>query len=106
MDYRRLDTLGAINDGVLRRGPVDTGEPEGRAEFRGQEHTDEECAQALERGDILNAYNYYGIPRVWKECERYKGVLLQYCNITERLDTGDQAEAVEWFKEYARATDG
>jgi hypothetical protein len=67
----------------------------------------EEIVAAIEAGKIVDASNYYGIPHVWRASPGvYRGTLLQYCRVTENPTFATVDEAVDWFEDAARNTDG
>lgn len=110
-DENRVDTAGFMAMGGLSRPIPQTGEPEGREQFDpewGYQYVGAEAvAKALDEGKTVSAYNYYGIPKVWRaDAGAYRGVLLQYRNITENVTLATVDEAVAWFEEMAAHTDG
>ena len=112
MDPRRLDTMGVIAAGILNRGVPDTDVPDDREEFDGSGDSweyvgDDAVVEALDRGDLVRASNYYGIPYVWKAADGvYRGQLLQYRALTEDHTWDNAQDAAEWFGETYYATDG
>jgi hypothetical protein len=113
MDTRRLDTLGAIQDGVLNR-RVTTDIPEDRPQFEADVQafddsritTETDVIAALERGDVVKCAEYYGIPVAWKDETTYQGRLLQYRSVTESPTFENADACAAWFLSRAYACIG
>jgi len=111
MNNLRLDTAGVLASGILNREAPKTGIPEDREHC---EATDdnwsfvgaEKIAENIDKGLVVGASNYYGIPYAWRDGDKYKGILLQYRQVTEDETFDTAAEAAEWFEEKYYATDG
>lgn len=112
MDTRRLDTQHIIALGILDIPPPKTDIPHDRTPFDLHDDWDryagkEAVVAALERGDLVSASNYYGLPYAWKAGEGvYRGVLLQYRQVSEDKTFATADEAAEWSEQTYYATDG
>lgn len=88
MDHRRLDSMGAIMDGVLLRRPPATDEPSDRERLDPREDGEnydykpmeaDRIAALLDDGRLLYIPEYYGCVSAWKTSDGvYRGTLMQY----------------------------
>lgn len=110
-DLRRLSTAAVLASGVLSRpAPGLSLLPSGREEcvvkWKWEYIGDEAVLEALRAGKLVEAYNYYGIPHIWKEENRWRGVLLQYRATTDDQTFDDEAKALAWFQAKCSETAG
>lgn len=113
MDERRLNTMDILAMGITSLPAPETDIPENREELSvwayessWQDEDDlhtrsPELKGKLEQGVVLSCSEYYGIPYIWKERGKYRGVLLQYRAVTEDCTFDTAEEAIEWFKDTA-----
>jgi hypothetical protein len=117
MDYRRLDTMGAIRDGVLLRQAPKTDMPEGREQVDPRVFDDDgggwpsvpaaDVVVALDRGALLYVAEYYGCVSAWRTDDgRYRGTLMQYKNLTEDRTFRTAKSCAIWFKQTVEAVAG
>ena len=113
MDHSRLSTGDVLAAGILYRRPPATDIPQDRDTFDPEDDDTyrfvgtDAVVDALERGELVQSLNYYGIPASWKAADGvYRCVLLQYRNVTEDVTFGSAAEAAEWMREMYHSTDG
>lgn len=110
MDSRRLSTGNILSSDILSKPAPKTDIPEDR-ECIGSDYEysyigREAVKEHIESGKVVDASNYYGIPSVWKEGGKYRGVLLQYRSVTENKTFDDIEDALDWFEETAGGTSG
>ena len=109
MNEERLNTEQAIARGILSQPIPKTDVPRDR-EHEGVDlwHCPDaaKLSDALEAGRVLDCSEYYGIPIAWRDGDVYRGVLLQYREVTERREFVTANEAVAWFLETARSVIG
>ncbi len=110
MDGRRYSTQEALNAGILSKPTPQTDIPEDREQVGSDyeyAYIGREAVQShIEGGAVVSASNYYGIPQIWKEGEKYRGVLLQYRSVTADETFHNITDALDWFEETAGATSG
>lgn len=96
IDNTRWDTGQALANGVLdRRMPESKCPADAKLESVDEEGFSEEKARAgLEAGG-LTASMYYGCWSIWKTDVGFSGELMQYRNVTDRLQNATLDEAVE-----------
>ncbi len=108
----RMNTAGVIASGILERGVPESSLPDGRewityGQDYDQELSDEQALAILaDESKAIHACNYYGIPHLWKEGEKYHLIVLQYRAVTEDETFTDAAEALERFKDEFNQTSG
>ena len=106
MDERRLSTSNILSMGMLKKEPPKTDIPENRKTISSGIGNDGwigdgRALKVLNEGMIIETCEYYGIPRLWKEKNKYRGVLLQYCSVSEDKTFTDINEALDWFKDVS-----
>jgi hypothetical protein len=108
MDERRLSTGDVIAAGILGVPRPTTEIPRDRETYEvGVDELDREVLEArLLANDVLVCSEYYGVPHLWKQGQRYHGCLLQYRSVTERPTFAEAAEALDWFIETAISVAG
>jgi hypothetical protein len=108
MDTRRLSTGDILSMGIINKDAPKTDVPEDRERigFDIYDGAENDVREALERGDVVDCSEYYGIPIVWKDGEIYRGTLLQYRAVIEAPEFSDLDSAVEWFMDTARSVAG
>ena len=133
MDSRRLSTLEAHAVGVLNKPPIKCPYSRDRevvdAGYEWEYIGAEAVEKAVEEGKVVESYNYYGLPRIWREEDsgektrfgiidlginaptgsmkkKYRVFLVQYRDITEDMTFRDKGEAIEFFEELCSGTAG
>ena len=108
MDPRRLSTGDVLAAGILNKPRPEVGIPEGREEESVEyDESEERVAELLEAGKVVDCPEYYGIPVAWRgDGGLYRGILLQYRNVTEERDFDSAAGCAAWFRETAGAAMG
>ena len=109
MDYARWDTGQVLANGVLDRAIPKTGIPEDRDFLEldvCEMPTAQAIAEALDAGLVASCSEYYGIPYAWKEGDRYRGVLLQYRNVTEDETFPTALAAAGWIRSTSLSVAG
>jgi hypothetical protein len=102
MDRRRLSTADVLAMGIIEQPPPKTDIPQGRNRIQYDIYEPMSAAQLIklleDEANCIDCSEYYGIPHIWKEGEgSYRGVLLQYRNVTEAPTFTDAHDAVAWF---------
>lgn len=97
--------------GILDLPPPETDIPGDREELQYclccPSELDAEALQKLEEGAVLSCSEYYGIPHLWKQTEGvYRGVLLQYREVTENETFATAGEALAWYHRMNEAVEG
>lgn len=118
MDTRRLSTGDVLALGIIDKPMPKTDIPTDREEVSldieyppGPEWvgtgrmSPDKVAEAVESGAVVHS-EYYGIPHLWKDGDRYRGALLQYRAVTESPEFDTLGAAVEWFCDRAEALAG
>lgn len=108
MDYRRLDTLGALGAGILSKPVPETDLPDKRKEHRCDiDKLDKDALRAaLTAGKLLSLFEYYGCVYAWSAKSRHHGRLLQYRSVTEKPDFKSVDELIDWFIDTGHSVAG
>lgn len=104
MDKRRLSTADVMADGILEMPMPRTDIPKHRKELAYDIYEpmgSAEFISELDKGKVIDCSEYYGIPVVWREGERYRAILLQYRSITENHTFESAEDAYVWLVETA-----
>ena len=109
MNTGQLITM--LMSGMLNGPAPETDLPDDRKQFEADGNKDEyvgkkEIIDALERNELVSASNEYGVPKLWKSGDKYRGILFQYCKITEDKTFDDAESAESWFKNVYNRTYG
>lgn len=61
----------------------------------------------LKGGRVIHCSEYYGIPYIWRISEKkYRGILLQYRDVTEDHTFSSAKECIDWFIETSERCAG
>jgi hypothetical protein len=114
MDLTRLDTAAVLAGGILSRpAPKRNAPPDAERFDASAEQSDgyegyagnQAVIAAIDSGKVVTAFNYYGIPELWKAADgTYRGELFQYCNCAEAPTFATAIKAAEWFAERYETT--
>jgi len=89
MDHRRLTTAQVIRSGILDITCPDSRSPEDidyhHLDVDDEDITAQELRELLRHGKALEASQYYGCWKIWKDADGYEGELFQYHVITEEF---------------------
>jgi hypothetical protein len=108
MDTRRLSTDDVLAAGIIGSPPPKTNIPKDR-EGCGVEwnFNPDKVREELAGGKVLECSEYYGIPYLWKDGDKYFGcLLLRYCAVTESPVFNTADAAIEWFKDICAKVAG
>ena len=112
MDHRRLDSFSVMAAGIPFLPAPETEVPRDRPRFDASDSATgsylgpEAVGEALLRGEVVEASNYYGVVLAWRADDgRFRGTLLQYRAITDDPVFATAAECADWFSGTYRATE-
>ena len=101
IDHTKWDTGQVLAHGVLNR-PIPKSSLPADAKLTSVQEEDfneKKARDGLLAGG-LHAAMYYGCWSIWKDGDRYSGELMQYRNVTDRLEQASLDEAVEKAEEW------